>query len=122
MNNAQANLILRSEIGADAILRLRLREEPLAPPAAGEVRIRMEAAPVNPSDMGLLLASADLSTALLTGEGDDFEMTAELPNRWPGPFEQRVGLSLSVGNENTGTVVDAAPDVQHMIGQTVATS
>ncbi|TNE60861.1 MAG: NADH oxidase [Alphaproteobacteria bacterium] len=120
MNNKPNNLILHSEIGVDAVLRLRLQELPLIPLAAGEVRIRMEAAPVNPSDMGLLLASADLSTARLTGDGNGSVMTAELPNRRFGPYERRVGLRLPVGNEGTGTVVDAAPDVRHMIGQTVA--
>jgi NADPH:quinone reductase-like Zn-dependent oxidoreductase len=120
MSNKRTNLVLRSEIGANAVLRLRLQEEPLAPLAAGEVRIRMEAAPVNPSDMGLLLAAADLSTARLTGEGKDAVTKAELLNRRAGLFERRVGLSLPVGNEGTGTVVDAAPDVRHMIGQTVA--
>lgn len=120
MNDEHANLSLRSEIGTDAVLRLRLCEEPLAPLAAGEVRVRMEAAPVNPSDMGLLLASADLSTARLTGEGKDLEMAAGLLDRRAGIFERRVGLSLPVGNEGTGKVVEAAPDVQHMLGQTVA--
>lgn len=120
MKDGQTNLVLRSEIGADAVLTLRLCEEALPPLAAGEVRIQMEAAPVNPSDMGLLLASADLSTAQVNGQGDCREMTAELVNRRPGPFERRVGLSLAVGNEGTGMVVDAAPDVRHMIGQTVA--
>lgn len=120
MGDPQSNLTLCSEIGADAILRLRLREEPLAPLATGEVRVRMEAAPVNPSDMGLLLASANLSTARLTGEGAAAQMTAELLNGRPGLFAPRVGLTLPVGNEGTGTVVEAAPDVQHLLGHTVA--
>lgn len=120
MSNEQTNLVLRSEVGTDAVLRLHLVEEPLAPLAAGEVRIRMEAAPVNPSDMGLLLASADLSTARSTGERAQAKLTAELAGHQLAPHERRVGLSLPVGNEGTGIVVDAASDVQHMIGHTVA--
>lgn len=120
MHFEDTNLILRSEIGADGTIALWLDDKPLPPLAPGEVRVRMEAAPVNPSDMGLLLASADLSTASRTGSGKDVRMTADLLNRRARPFERRIGLALPVGNEGAGTVVDAAPDVADMIGRKVA--
>lgn len=120
MSPENTNLTLRSTINADGTLELRLAEEPLPALAPGEVRVRMEAAPVNPSDMGLLLASADLATASSTGGGKQKRLSAELLNRKTRPFEGRIGLPLRVGNEGTGTVVEAAPDAADMLGRQVA--
>lgn len=120
MSFDNTNLILRSQISADGTLELRLDEEALPALKPGEVRVRMEAAPVNPSDMGLLLASADLSTASRTGSGTGTRMSADLLNRKVHRFARRIGLSLPVGNEGTGTVVDVAPDVADMLGRKVA--
>jgi len=120
MSFEDTDLILRSEISAEGTLELRMEEKPLPALAPGEVRVRMEAAPVNPSDMGLLLASADLSTASRTGSGNSARMSAELLNKKVRPFARRIGLALPVGNEGTGTVVDAAPDVAGMLGRKVS--
>tara|TARA_R110000782_G_scaffold78276_9_gene155638 strand:+ start:69219 stop:70370 length:1152 start_codon:yes stop_codon:yes gene_type:complete len=120
MSFDDTNIVLLSEIRADATLELRLDSLPLHPLALGEVRVRMEAAPINPSDMGLLLASADLSTAHTTGSGMGMRLTADLIKGRAKPFERRIGLALPIGNEGTGTVVEAAPDVRHMMGQKVA--
>ncbi|KEQ53893.1 Alcohol dehydrogenase GroES-like protein [Sphingobium chlorophenolicum] len=120
MSFKDTNLVLRSEISADGMLDLWLDERPLPVLKSGEVRVRMEAAPVNPSDMGLMLASADLSTANRTGAGVGSRMRAELLDRKVRPFAGRIGIPLPVGNEGTGTVVDAAPDVADMIGRQVS--
>ncbi len=120
MSSHDSNVILRSEVRADSTLQLYLETAPNPFLAPGEVRVRMEAAPINPSDIGLLLASADLTTARASGSGLDARMTANLLNSRVKPFERRIGLALPIGNEGTGTVVEAGSDVRHMIGKKVA--
>ena len=46
---------LRSTLTEDGTLRLSLEQVDYADPAADEVTVRIEAAPINPSDLGLLL-------------------------------------------------------------------
>lgn len=49
---------LRSLVRGDGTLELSLREVPIPDPKDNEVLIRVEASPVNPSDLGLLLRRA----------------------------------------------------------------
>jgi NADPH:quinone reductase-like Zn-dependent oxidoreductase len=44
-------LELRSKITSDGLLELFLQETPVPEPAADEIVIRIEAAPLNPSDI-----------------------------------------------------------------------
>ena len=65
-------LQLRSLITAGGELQLSLKQAPIPEPAADEVLIRIEAAPINPSDLALLIGPADLSFALgLPPRGDN---------------------------------------------------
>lgn len=117
---SSSNLTLLSRIDADNRIEIWLEPRPLAPLAPGEVLVRVEAAPVNPSDLGLLLASADMATATRQGQGRTARVTAALSGGSVRPFAGRIGKSLPIGNEGAGTIVDAAADVRHRIGQKVA--
>jgi NADPH:quinone reductase len=88
------------------------------------VLIRIEAAPINPSDLGLLLAFTDMSDAIVGGTAERPVVTAELSAGAMRALAGRVGASLPVGNEGAGTVVDAGsePAAQALIGRTVAVS
>ena len=109
---------LRSLVTADGELRLSIETVPTPVPGANEVLVRVEAAPINPSDLGLLIATADVSKAMRDGA----VVTAPIPPATMGGLAARVGESMPVGNEGCGTVVAAgdAPDAQALIGHMVA--
>ncbi|WP_157219809.1 zinc-binding dehydrogenase [Flavisphingomonas formosensis] len=108
-------LELHSLVTEEGTLRITLDPVPLAEPGPGELLVRVEAAPVNPSDLGLLFGPADMAT--LRREGD--ALIADVPlDRLPA-VAGRIGKPMAVGNEGAGTVVAAGPDLQHLIGRKV---
>jgi NADPH:quinone reductase-like Zn-dependent oxidoreductase len=109
---------LRSLIKSNGELELSLAEVEVAAPGPDEVVVRVEASPLNPSDLGLLLGPADLST--LKAEGG--VVTANVPQQILPALSARIGESMPVGNEGAGTVVAAGSDpaAQALMGKTVA--
>jgi NADPH2:quinone reductase len=115
-------LQLRSLVREDRTLELFLDTVEVASPGPGEVLIRVEASPINPSDLGLLLAGADISAAASTGTPDQPVVTAPLPDAAMRAMAGRVGIPMAVGNEGAGTVVAAGSSqpAQALLGKTVA--
>ena len=113
---------LRSLVTADGILELSLATVEVPEPGPDEVLIRVEAAPINPSDLGLLLAGADLSTARASGTPEQPVITAEVPGPALRAAAGRLGQSLPVGNEGAGTVIGAGSSerARSLAGRTVA--
>jgi NADPH2:quinone reductase len=113
---------LRSLVTADGVLELSLATVELPTPGPHEVLVRMEAAPINPSDLGLLLAMADVSQATSTGPADSPVVTAPVPPAVMAGLKPRLGESMPVGNEGSGVVVAAGDDegAQALLGKTVA--
>src|ERR1700740_2151633 len=72
-------LQLRSLVRADQTLELFLDMVPVSEPGPDEVVIRVEAAPLNPSDMGLLFGGADMAAAVASGSGQGPGGTARTP-------------------------------------------
>jgi NADPH2:quinone reductase len=91
-------------------------------PAPDEVVVRIEATPINPSDIGLLFGAADISTAKVSGTPASPVVTAKIPDRLMPGMAARLGQSLPVGNEGAGVVVAAGSLVaaQALLGKTVA--
>ncbi len=118
---AQA-LQLRSLIEAEGHLTLSLVEVPVPTPRDDEVLIRVEAAPVNPSDQGLLLGPAQWAQARLSGTAERPVLRAPVPPQAMASVAGRVGQSMPVGNEGAGTVVAAGahPAAQALLGRRVA--
>lgn len=114
------NLQLRSLITGDGELQLSLRQAEIPEPASDEVLIRVLASPINPSDLGLLLGPADLSTARAGGTADSPTLTAKVPPELMKSIAARVDQSMMVGNEGAGVVVKAGADAQKLQGKTVA--
>jgi NADPH:quinone reductase-like Zn-dependent oxidoreductase len=114
-------LELRSLVTSDGTLELSLREAPVPTPATNEVVVRVEASPINPSDLGLLVASADMTNATVTGPPERPVVTASLGAGSLGALSARLDESLPVGNEGAGTVVAAgsSPAAQALLGKTV---
>ena len=115
-------LQLRSLVRANGELELSLHDEPMPEPQAHEVVIRVEASPMNPSDLGLLFGAADMATAKVSGTPDRPVVTATVPERAMPAMAGRLDQSLPVGNEGAGTVVKAgsSPAAQALLGKTVA--
>src|ERR1700733_13585253 len=114
-------LELRSLVTAQGTLELSLHDDPVPSPAPNEVLVRVEASPINPSDLGLLIAGDYMSTATVTGPPERPIVTATLaPSALQG-LSARVDKSLPVGNEGAGTVVAAGSSAaaQALVGKTV---
>jgi NADPH:quinone reductase-like Zn-dependent oxidoreductase len=115
-------LELRSLVKPNGELELSLAEVPVPAPGPREVLVRVEAAPINPSDLGLLLGPADLDTLQFSGSAQRPVVTARVPETALRGLAGRVGSSMPVGNEAAGVVVatgdsEAARALQ---GRTVA--
>lgn len=115
-------LELRSLVSSDGTLELSLHEVPVPTPGANEVLVRVEASPINPSDLGLLVASADMSRASVAGTPERPVVTAPLGQSAVKALTARLDQSLPVGNEGAGTVVAAGSSeaAQALVGKTVA--
>lgn len=113
-------LELRSLVSESGELQLSLKRVALPALADDQVLVRVEATPINPSDLGLLLGPADLGTAIAAGVGEARVVTAKIPDAAMPALKARVGQSLAVGNEGAGTVVAAGAQGQALIGRTVA--
>ncbi len=110
---------LRSTADETGKLRLTLDTSTLPEPGADEVIVRVEAAPINPSDLGLLLGPADITTLATGGTADRPELTFDIPEKRRGGVAARLGQSLPVGNEGAGTVVAAGPGAETLMGKRV---
>lgn len=116
------SLELRSLVTDQGTLELSLAD--VTPPIvdAGQVLVRMEAAPINPSDVGLLIAGADMNSASVAGTTERPVVTVQLSDGARRALAARVGQSLPVGNEGAGTVVAAgsSSEAQGLLTRTVA--
>ncbi len=114
-------LQLRSMIKQDGTLELSLAAMPIPRPKDDEVLVRVEASPINPSDLGLLFGAADPTTMRSSGSADRPVVTASVPDKLMRAMSARAGKSLPVGNEGAGIVVaaGASESAQALVGKTV---
>ena len=114
-------LQLRSLVTSQDTLELSLHDVSVPAPGDDEVVVRVEASPINPSDLGLLTATADMTTATVAGTPERPVVTAALKDGSLGALSARVDRSLPVGNEGAGTVVAAgsSPAAQALLGKMV---
>ncbi|HXD55721.1 MAG TPA: zinc-binding dehydrogenase [Solirubrobacteraceae bacterium] len=107
---------LRSTISSDGELRLEIDVRDVPEPGGSEVLIAVEASPINPSDLGVLLGAVDPASLRPDGTG----LVGEVPHVALPLYRDRLDKPLPVGNEGAGTVVTAGPDAAAMIGRRVA--
>jgi NADPH2:quinone reductase len=121
-NDARTGLQLRSLVKSTGDLELSLTSVPTPVPAANEVVVRVEAAPLNPSDLGLLFAGADMTKASQRGTKDQPLVAARVPEAALKSMAARFDLSMPVGNEGAGIVVEAGSSeaAQGLLGKAVA--
>jgi NADPH2:quinone reductase len=114
-------LQLRSLVTAEGELQLSLASVPVTAPGEDEVVVRVEASPINPSDLGLLFGGADMPNAVASGTADAPAITAQIPEVARPMMAARAGESMPVGNEGGGVVVLAGTSAaaQALLGKTV---
>ena len=117
----EKSLQLRSLIKPEGELELSLVEVDMPTPGPGDVIIKVEATPINPSDLGLLVGAGDIRTAVQSGTAERPVITAKVPEAGMRAMQARVGQSLGVGNEGAGTVVAAGESdaAQALLGKRV---
>ncbi len=122
MTIPDTGLQLQSRITAAGELTLSLADVPVPAPRPDQVLVRIEATPINPSDIGLLFGAADMNTATVTGTAERPVVTASVPPPLMRAMAARLDEAMPVGNEGAGTVIAAgdAPEAQALLGKTVA--
>lgn len=122
MTDITSGLELRSLIKSSGELEISLQQVAIPAPGPDEVVVRIEAAPINPSDLGLLLGAADPASAKISGSGASSVVTATVPQANMKAMSGRLDELMAVGNEGAGTVVKAGSSeaAQALLGKTVA--
>ena len=117
-----SGLQLRSLIKKSGELEISLLNVPTPEPKPDEVVVRVEATPINPSDLGLLTGAADLSTAKVSGTKDSLVVTAKVPEAGMRAMAGRLDESLPVGNEGAGVVIHTGSSdaAKALMGKTVS--
>jgi NADPH:quinone reductase-like Zn-dependent oxidoreductase len=122
MADGKSGLQLRSLLKKSGELELSLVNVPTPEPAEDEVVVRVEAAPINPSDLGLLIGPADMASATVSGSKDSPVITARMPEAAMRMMAARLDQSLPVGNEGAGTVIKTGSSdaAKALMGKTVS--
>ena len=111
---------IRSTVTSEGNIELSITQAELPIPSADEVLIKVEAAPINPSDLGLLLSfAADLSSISTSGSEDETVTSMKIHPALMGSMKPRLDQSMQAGNEGAGVIVDAGENVKELIGKTV---
>ena len=116
-----SGLELRSKITSGGKLELFLEEAVVPEPAADEVVVRVEATPINPSDLGMLIGPADAATFTAGGTAERPSATAVVPQPRLALVAGRLDQAMLVGNEGAGLVVAAGVEAREWLGRRVAT-
>ncbi len=120
--NASAALQLRSLVSSSGELELSLATVAIPVAKPDEVLVRVEASPINPSDIGVLFGAADMGTARQSGTSANPVVSATIPDGLMKSMAGRIGQSMPVGNEGAGVVVStgSSDEALALLGKTVA--
>ena len=110
------NKQITSTVTDQGKLEIAITESERPVPKDDEVLIQIQATPINPSDLGLLLGPGDIKT--LAAEGS--KITMDVPEAIMGAMKPRLNIPMPVGNEGSGVVVEAGANVQEMMGKVVS--
>ena len=111
---------IRSEITSEGKLNLSIVTSDVPTPGDDEVLIKVEASPINPSDLGLLISfAADLESISTSGEGENTVTSMGIHPKLMQSMKPRLDKSMKVGNEGGGVIVDAGKNVKDLVGKTV---
>src|SRR3981189_2477789 len=121
-SDSKTGLQLRSLVKKSGELELSLAKVAIPEPAADEVVVRVEASPINPSDLGFSAAPPDMTTAKGSGTKEAPVVTAKVPEAAMQAMAARLDESMPVGNEGAGVVVKTGSSdaAKALMGKTVA--
>ena len=105
MTNMQSQV--RSIIHDDLTLEVSLIHEEIPVPGPEEVLVEIQAAPINPSDLLLLLGPVDPESIRIEKQAESPVVLGKIFEKARGMIDDRIGQSMMVGNEGAGLVVDA---------------
>jgi NADPH:quinone reductase len=111
-------LQLFSNIKKSGQLELQIRETDFPALGAGQILVKMQAVPINPSDMWPMFGPADLRSAKLSEDGNT--LNAPVSEAYIKMVKSRWDQPLPVGNEGAGIVVEAGEGAEALIGKTVS--
>ncbi len=111
-----------STLSAEGVLKMELIEQQMPTPKPNQVIVRVEASPINPSDLGVMFGMASMGEATSAGAGKDIVLSAPVSAQGMRVMKARIGAPLPVGNEGAGTVVAAgdSDSAQSLMGKVVA--
>ncbi|MGC1468672.1 MAG: zinc-binding dehydrogenase [Sphingorhabdus sp.] len=117
-----ANRTMLTEVKPEGVLELYLANLPMPTPKDHEVVVKVQATPINPSDLGLMVGAADVTSARAIDRDGLPGIAMNVPEAGMRFIAGRVGQALPIGNEGCGVVVaaGASPEAQALIGKTVA--
>src|SRR5271154_1498880 len=120
--NHTTGLQLRSLLKSSGELEISLANVPTPEPKDDEIVVRVEATPLNPSDLGTLFGAADMSTAKVSGTKESPVVTAKVPGAALKAMGARLDQSLRIGNEGAGVVVKtgSSNEAKALLGKTVS--
>jgi NADPH:quinone reductase-like Zn-dependent oxidoreductase len=120
--DTKTGLQLRSLIKKSGELEISLASVPVPEPGPDEVVVRIEASPINPSDLGLLVGAADMTTAKASGTKVAPVVTAKVPEAGMPAMAGRLDESMPVGNEGAGIVIKTGSSdaAKALMGRTIA--
>jgi len=106
----------------DSKLVLSVEPFDVPEPKDHEVVVEMQAVPINPSDLGLLTAPANIDTLRTETVGGHPALVADIDPAMAPYFSGRAGQKLPAGNEGAGKVVAAgsSDEAQALLGKTVS--
>ena len=111
---------IRSTVTSEGTIEISIVKSDKPRPSEDEVLIKVEACPINPSDLGLLITfAADLDTMSVSGSGNATVAKMKIHEGLMKQMKPRLGKSMKVGNEGGGVVEDAGEKFKHLIGKTV---
>jgi NADPH2:quinone reductase len=110
------NKQITSTVTDQGKLEIAITESERPIPKDNEVLIEIQATPINPSDLGLLLGPGDINTL----KAEDSKITMDVPEAIMGAMKPRLNIPMPVGNEGSGIVVEAGADAQEMMGKVVS--
>ncbi|MBC7503187.1 MAG: zinc-binding dehydrogenase [Herminiimonas sp.] len=121
-NRPLTGLQLRSLVKQSGELELSLASMDIPEPESDQVIVRIEAAPINPSDIGLLFGAADMDSATASGTPSHPVVTARIAESAMKSMAARIGESMPVGNEGAGVVIRTGTSAaaQALMGKRVA--
>ena len=111
---------IRSNVTSDGNIEISIASVEKPKPAENEVLIKVEASPINPSDLGLLISfAADLDSLNVTGSGDETVAKMKVHPGLMKAMAPRLDQSMKVGNEGGGVIEGAGTGAEDLIGKTV---